>query len=515
MRRLQVCPTGERKERPAFGPLAMALLLAAATGLSLAACTTGNRPAWEQVAMGGTPYARSPARTGATTDTAGTSAAPRLAAPIGSGDKATSGRGSVEQVTLSPPGAPDNPTDAASGSVAAPAKTTASLTKPASAPTTIDPGWIGYETYVAKYEDTLLDLAVKHDLGFLELTMANRGVDPWLPGEGTTLVLPNMHLPPDAAPQGLVLNLPEQRLYYYEKGKLIRSYPIGIGRDGHATPLGSTTIVRKTVNPVWRPTPSARADDPTLPEVVPAGPDNPLGNRAMYLGWSTYLIHGTNKDYGVGRRASRGCIRMYPDDIVALYKKTPVGTKVTVVDQPVKVRWIGDDLYVEASPTLDQVHQWEDKGTFDPADPAAAKQLVLKAAGTSADRIDWSAFDRALDERRGLPTRITRSTTSALATASPTSLVPSASTSSTAPSPVSTFPSSKAPSSLASPLQSPASMPPAPPAASARSASHVTATAKPALPGPAVAKPVAAMSSESDDDLVRWLRDRLQDGSGH
>jgi L,D-transpeptidase ErfK/SrfK len=266
----------------------------------------------------------------------------------------------------------------------------------------------GVEIHVARHEDTLLDLAVRHKLGFIELAMANPGVDPWLPGEGTPILLPKLHLPPDAPPRGIVLNLPEQRLYHYEGGRLLRSYPIGIGRDGHATPIGSTTIVRKQENPTWHPTASARNDDPTLPAAVPPGPDNPLGGRAMYLGWTSYLIHGTNKEYGIGRRTSRGCIRMYSDDAVALYDRVAVGTPVTVVDQPIKIGWLGDDLYIEASPTISQVRHWEEKGRFARAQPGNVRRLVLKKPAAAADRIDWTTVDRAVRERRGIPTRITR-----------------------------------------------------------------------------------------------------------
>jgi L,D-transpeptidase ErfK/SrfK len=272
----------------------------------------------------------------------------------------------------------------------------------------VDPAWAGVETQVARHEDTLLDLAVGHHLGFIEVAMANPGVDPWLPGEGTPILLPKLHLPPDAPPRGIVLNLPEQRLYYYESGRLLRSYPIGIGRDGHATPIGSTTIVRKQENPIWYPTASARNDDPTLPAVVPPGPDNPLGNRAMYLGWKSYLIHGTNKEYGIGRRASRGCIRMYSDDAVALYDRVAVGTPVTVVDQPIKVGWLENELYIEASPTIAQVRQWEGKGKFAPAKAGDVRRSVLKKAGAAADYVDWGTVDRTVRERRGIPTRITR-----------------------------------------------------------------------------------------------------------
>ncbi|MFO1112942.1 MAG: L,D-transpeptidase family protein [Rhodospirillales bacterium] len=220
------------------------------------------------------------------------------------------------------------------------------------------------------------------------------------------MVPPKTHLPPDGPRQGVVINLPEQRPYYYQNGRLANSYPIGIGRDGHATPVGTTTVARKTLNPVWRPTPSARADDPELPAMVPAGPDNPLGSRALYLGWSSYLIHGTNKEYSIGRRGSRGCIRMYEDDVRALYDHVAVGTQVTTLDQPVKVGWIGDQLYIEASPTIAQVRQWEEDKRFDPVSDAGVRDLVLRKAEQvhRPDRLDGGGLG---GERRGIVTRIT------------------------------------------------------------------------------------------------------------
>ena len=162
-------------------------------------------------------------------------------------------------------------------------------------------------------------------------------------------MLPTVHLLPDAAPEGIIINLADMRLYYFaEPGGPMQSFPIGIGREGLLTPLGSTKVVRKNKDPTWRPTPRMRAENPELPEAVPAGPDNPLGNRAMYLGWPQYLIHGTNKPLGIGRRTSSGCVRMYPEDVEYLFDRIAVGTKVTVVDQPIKLSWIDDALYIEA-----------------------------------------------------------------------------------------------------------------------------------------------------------------------
>jgi L,D-transpeptidase ErfK/SrfK len=264
------------------------------------------------------------------------------------------------------------------------------------------------ETHVARKEDTLLDLAVDHDLGYLEIVAANPGVDPWLPPAGAPVVLPKARLLPSGPRRGIVINLPERRLYHFAGGWLVGSYPVGIGRDGLETPLGSTTIVRKQEAPAWRPTPQARREDPTLPAVVPAGPDNPLGSHALYLGWSNYLIHGTNRVYAIGRRASRGCIRLYPDDIVQLFEDAAVGTPVAVIDQPVKVAWQGGVLYIEAHPTRAQGRELEEKGRFRPVASPDVKQMVTAKAGEAAAGVDWAAVDRALEARSGVPVAITR-----------------------------------------------------------------------------------------------------------
>jgi L,D-transpeptidase ErfK/SrfK len=264
-------------------------------------------------------------------------------------------------------------------------------------------------TYRASHEDTLLDVARRFDLGYVEIVAANPGTDPWIPGEGTNVVLPTVHLPPDAAPEGIIVNLADMRLYYFaEPGGSMQSFPIGIGREGLLTPLGSTEVVRKNKDPSWRPTPRMRAEDPELPEVVPPGPDNPLGNRAMYLGWPQYLIHGTNKPFGIGRRTSSGCVRMYPEDVEYLFDQIAIGTKVTVVDQPIKLSWIGDALYIEAHPTQAQSDQIEASGRFDPILDSRVVDQVLAVAGSNAPALDWSRIRQATIERRGYPIRVTR-----------------------------------------------------------------------------------------------------------
>lgn len=264
-------------------------------------------------------------------------------------------------------------------------------------------------SYRASHQDTLLDVARRFNLGYVELVAANPGTDPWLPGEGTQVVLPTVHLVPKAEPEGIVINLADMRLYFFgEPGAKPRSYPIGIGRDGLTTPVGTTEIARMKKDPVWRPTPRMRGEDPKLPEVMPPGPDNPMGTRAMYLGWPLYAIHGTNNPWAVGRRSSSGCIRMYPEHAEELFELVKVGTKVTVVDQPIKLEWVEGELFMEAHPTQVQSDELEVEGRFTPELPSRVVDQVLEIAGEHAARLDWSRVRRATVERRGYPVRITR-----------------------------------------------------------------------------------------------------------
>ena len=263
--------------------------------------------------------------------------------------------------------------------------------------------------YFARQEDTLLDLARQNSLGFVEMVAANPGVDPWVPGAGAQIVLPTAHLLPAGPREGLLLNVVDQRLYYFPPdGKPVESYPTGTGREAWATPLGTTKILRKKRNPSWYVPASARKEDPTLPAVVRPGPDNPLGNHAMYLGWDAYLIHGTNKPWGVGRRVSRGCIRMYPEEIAMLYPRIAIGTPVTVVKQEVKLGWHSGELMLEAHPSLDQNIELEETGKFTPAAVPELAYRVSEAAGRSVDRINWQAVNAAVDRRSGIPVPILR-----------------------------------------------------------------------------------------------------------
>lgn len=263
--------------------------------------------------------------------------------------------------------------------------------------------------YKVREEETLLDIARLHDLGFIELVAANPGMDPWLPPEGRTVLLPKEHLLPAGPRKGIVINLPELRLYYFGDGsEPPRTWPIGVGRQGRETPLGSTSVVAKRENPVWVPPQSIRAERPELPEAVPPGPDNPLGSFALNLGWPTYVIHGTNKPYGIGRRVSSGCIRMYPEDIERMFGIVNVGAPVVVVDQPVKFGWSSGELFMEIHPTVEEGDELESKGWFVPTPVPDLKERVIKAAGSEVARIYWPSVRRAAEAKRGTPVRITQ-----------------------------------------------------------------------------------------------------------
>ncbi len=255
--------------------------------------------------------------------------------------------------------------------------------------------------------ETLMDVARRYDLGFVELRAVNLDIDVWRPDDGTAVRLPRVHLLPDAAREGIVVNLAEMRLYYFsEDGAVPRTYPIGIGREGRLTPTGQTKIVRKKASPTWYPPASIRAEKPDLPSVVPPGPDNPLGEHALYFDWPEYLIHGTNKPDGVGRQVSAGCLRMYPEDVAELFEMVPVGTPVTVVDQPVKVAEINGEYYLEVHPSPRQADEIEFEGSLTPAMPENLVAMVLNAVGEEDERIDWNSVRQAGVNRHGVPVRI-------------------------------------------------------------------------------------------------------------
>ncbi|MEN8206559.1 MAG: L,D-transpeptidase family protein [Pseudomonadota bacterium] len=267
-------------------------------------------------------------------------------------------------------------------------------------------------TITASSNDTLLDIARRYDLGQNEILLANKNVDRWLPEDNAIVVLPNRFILPNVERTGLVLNLPEMRLYYFpepEPGEtpVLITHPISVGRMDWETPLGKTSIINKKKDPDWRPPQSlkdeaiAEGNEP-LPDIVKAGPANPLGRYAMRLGIPGYLIHSTNKPYGVGMRVTHGCLRMYPEDIERLFEGIPVGTPVHIVNQPIKLGWFAGALFVELHPPMD-----EDKDKY-----ANYMQKVLDAIAvfTSPEKINLSgrALWEAIEHQDGIPVAVTR-----------------------------------------------------------------------------------------------------------
>ncbi|MEP7312333.1 MAG: L,D-transpeptidase family protein [Pseudomonadota bacterium] len=276
---------------------------------------------------------------------------------------------------------------------------------------------------VASKEDTLSDIARRFNIGYEEIVRANPGVDPWIPGAGREIIVPTQFILPDGTREGVVINIAAMRIYYFPanivKGKkvarqpgeqqVVYTHPIGIGKIGWSTPEGTTKVVSKQKDPVWHPPASVRKEhaengDP-IPSVVPAGPDNPLGKYKFTLGWPSYLIHGTNKPYGVGLRSSHGCIRLYPEDIEKFFEMIPNGTAVRVVNQPFVFGWHEDQLYLQAYTVLeDDKRDWkksQQKLLSKTLNPRIQKEL--KARG---EQVNWDRVAEVAHDPRGLAVSI-------------------------------------------------------------------------------------------------------------
>ncbi|MEA3410093.1 MAG: L,D-transpeptidase family protein [Pseudomonadota bacterium] len=272
---------------------------------------------------------------------------------------------------------------------------------------------IGHVFHVMpQYDDTFVDLAWENNVGYRELQLANSGVDPWIPGEDARVAIPSRYILPDAPHEGIVINVPEMRLYYYPRAlkgvsaKVI-TYPISIGRQDWRTPLGLTRMIRKDKDPAWYPPESIRAEheasgDP-LEKIVPAGPDNPLGAYALRLGIPGYLMHGTNKPAGIGMQVTHGCIRLFPEDIESLYEGVPLGTPVRIVNQPYKTGWLNGELYLEVHPTLDPGEQGvRDLTPF-------VRHLIDETAELEEYKLDWSLARNLASYPNGIPVPVSLS----------------------------------------------------------------------------------------------------------
>jgi len=290
---------------------------------------------------------------------------------------------------------------------------------------------VGALTVVAaRADETLLDLARRHGLGYEDIVRANPEVDTWLPGEGTEVLLPTRYVLPRGPRKGVILNLAEYRMYYFPEPKdgepaIVMTYPMSIGRMDWETPLGLTRIVSKVRSPTWYPPESVRAehaaDGDPLPRIVPPGPKNPLGAFAMRLGLPGYLIHSTNRPAGVGMRVTHGCIRMFPEDIRFLFDQVSVNTPVRIINEPVKVGWHGDELVMEVHRALDIVPFETDSGEItnevQPEDllvqpernilTALTEQFVA-ATNTRAGELDWERAEELLERADGIPMPVGR-----------------------------------------------------------------------------------------------------------
>jgi len=241
--------------------------------------------------------------------------------------------------------------------------------------------------------ESLIEMAREYDLGYGEIAAANPALDPFVPTPGATVVIPTAWIVPRAAVPGtLLVNLSEMRLYLMPATPgAPMTFPVGVGSEGWATPLGTFKVIQKQTNPSWYPPASIRRENPELPDVVPPGPDNPLGTHSLRLSKGSILIHGTDKPFGVGRKASHGCLRLYPEDIPHLYERVAVGTRVSIVREPVKVGQRGTRIYVE-------VHG-DDEVRVDYL--SEAKRLLARRG--LLDRIDAQKLDSAVKELRGVP----------------------------------------------------------------------------------------------------------------
>jgi L,D-transpeptidase ErfK/SrfK len=255
------------------------------------------------------------------------------------------------------------------------------------------------KTYKIKGDESLIEVARRFGIGYNAIVEANPGVDPFIPGSGISITIPTSWILPDMTTyEGIIINLSEMRLYYFSKhsGAIVRTYPIGIGSEGNETPIGVFKITEKVVKPSWRVPESIRKEKPELPAVVPPGPDNPLGSHALRLSAKSVLIHGTNRPFAVGRRASHGCIRMYPEDIPKLFQAVPNQSKVTIIRQPVKVGASNSRVFIE-------IHKDDYLKTnyFN-----EAVQLLKKK--NLYDSVDKEKLLAALREKKGIPVDITK-----------------------------------------------------------------------------------------------------------
>jgi L,D-transpeptidase ErfK/SrfK len=267
------------------------------------------------------------------------------------------------------------------------------------------------ERIQTRYEDTLIEIARRYSLGYEELLRVNPEVDPWLPGEGTAVIIPGKRLLPPAEREGIVVNLPEHRMYFFPrpaKGEpaKVMTFPVSVGKMDWRTPLGVTKVIFKQKDPPWYPPASVRVEheergDP-LPLVVGPGPDNPLGAHALRLNipGGAYLIHGTNNPDAVGMAVTHGCLRMYPEDVAVLFDAVKVGTRVALINEPLKITKADGEVWLEVHPPIDAQGQ----STAVPLEEFERRLGALLGEREAA--INWDLAVEVLSEARGIPVMI-------------------------------------------------------------------------------------------------------------
>ncbi|MDG0996187.1 MAG: L,D-transpeptidase family protein [Gammaproteobacteria bacterium] len=270
--------------------------------------------------------------------------------------------------------------------------------------------------YVLKENDNFLALAQELRVGFNELVEANRNIDPWIPEAGERIIVPTRYVLPNVKQTGVVVNLAELRLYYFHPAEVgsqslaVSTYPISVGKSEQwGTPLAETKIIGKRAKPNWYPPKSIRAEheaknDP-LPAVVPAGPDNPLGDYAIRLGLPGYLIHGTNVPDGIGMRVTHGCIRMHPNGIQQLFSEVKINTPVQIINQPYKVGWHEDQLYIESHAETEEYQKAASKNLTQFVQ-AVIKQTAVHTAYEV--ETDWEEAYLRARNKQGMPFSIAR-----------------------------------------------------------------------------------------------------------
>lgn len=250
---------------------------------------------------------------------------------------------------------------------------------------------------------TLGEFTEQYDVGYYELLEANPQLNPEKLYSGTRVIIPHRYVLPQTPHEGIVINLAELRLYYYPPAEnTVVTMPIGIGRQGWNTPEGTFKVIEKIPNPSWHVPASVAADMASqgiiLPKVVPPGPDNPLGQFAMRLSLPNYLIHGTNRPQGVGRRVSAGCIRMYPKDIASLFQMVATGTPVTIVNEPFKAGWLNGQLYMEAHQPLSEQRQQLNNNLT-----ALWVGSIDQATAATPATVNWNKAQTIANQQSGIP----------------------------------------------------------------------------------------------------------------